>query len=80
MDFETGLINALGELNKERMEKKYLKEELTRLKESYGEDRKVVINLKARIDKANVIEENIKDQLKEKHCLEAEIVSKIKET
>jgi len=37
------------------------------------------MNLKAQLDEAKVIGENHKDQLKEKWCLEAQIVSQIKE-
>jgi len=37
MDFEIALISALGELNKERRENKFLKEELIKLKEGTGE-------------------------------------------
>jgi len=39
MDFETSLINALGELSRDRREKKSLKEELIRLKEGSRESR-----------------------------------------
>jgi hypothetical protein len=37
------------------------------------------MNLRAHIDEAKVIEENLKDNSKEKQCLEAKIVSQRKE-
>jgi len=61
MEFETALINDLGELNKEIRENKFLKEELINLKEFSGEFMQVVLNIKAQLDEAIVIEENIKD-------------------
>jgi hypothetical protein len=79
VDFEAQLVGALSEINKERREKKSLEEELIRIKEGSREGRKVVINLKYHLDKAKLIEETLKDQLKEKQCLEDEIVSQRKE-
>jgi hypothetical protein len=34
-----------------------------------------IMNLKSRLDEAKMIEENLKDYLKEKQCLEDEIIS-----
>ena len=72
MNLEEELISALCDLKKERKKNKKLKEELSKMKESIKdsinpeETKKNFIDLKIKIEEANMIEETLRKQLEEK--------------
>jgi hypothetical protein len=73
------LISALDELKKEREEKKSLKKELMKQKESVQgseEAQQVIKNLRSQLEDDIIIEETLEYQ---KQCLEANIVAQKEE-
>ena len=78
MDLEAELISALEELGKERKKNKLLNKELGKIKESTqeitipGEMKKAFMDLKSKI-----IEESLREQLKEKEGIQEEFEKEI---
>ena len=66
VDLEGELISSLSELKKERKKNKQLKEELSKMKESIQdsispeETKKVFIDLRVKLEEANMIEETLR--------------------
>lgn len=83
VDLEGELITALDELERERKKNKQLMKELSKKRESIQdsinpeEKKEVFIDIKVKLEEANMIEEILTKQLEEKERIQVELENEI---